>query len=264
MEIILDNIAAILTLLGTVLVAGGIFRSEIRRFTKRSSRDIAFTMSRAELENVLNKSFEISYQLAELTEIRIHNQWEIRMLRRDLFDSQKTKIRQLSGNLDVKLKTAFAEKLPDEPAITSIQDRTILYQQFSNALAVVSTSLRMKIYDLCADTDLVFKEGQEWEAWVRQTRTTLSLEAIDHLRAVFLTTPDLKTLPGFLQDSVSIIEEFVDYGLSFAKAEAILHKGKVEQLEKEIRETVDKLRELKERKSLDLVHTFVEPDKAST
>ena len=261
MEIILDNLKTFLTLLTAVLIAAGIFKSELRRFAKRSQRDIAFTMSKSELENVLNRSFEMNYRLVELTETRIHGQWEIRMLERELITSQKTKIRQLSGNMEVRFKSAYSELLREDRALQD-SDRTVVYQQFSNALHVVSTNLRMKLYDVCNENDLTAKTGPEWDAWVRQMKVTLTLEALDHLRAIFLTSFQINNFDCFVKKADEILDQFIEYSLAFAKAEAADTKANINSFEEIVSSSIAEIITLREKKSLDLVHDFVENSKS--
>ena len=251
---ILQNSEAIITIVITLLIAASLFRKELRRYMARNARDTVFTIGRAELENVLNRSFEMNYQLAELTEIRINNQWEIRALTVELLDSQKARVRELSASMDAKLKKAFSEATAN--SYTELE-KALHYQQFSNALHVVSTTLRTKIYDMCHANKLQNKDGLVWDAWIRQIQGTLTPETIDHLKSIYQLQDTLEEHPDFVKEAVVVISEYVGYALNHARNEAVCTEHKVNLLQKEVAEIMTKIRQLREEGPNRIVDEFL-------
>lgn len=261
LEIILENIESIFTLMLAVLIAVGVFKSEFKRFMQRSARDSVFTMSRSELENILSKSFEINYKLAELTEIRLNNHWEIRTFEKEQTDVQKDRIRYLTSTMDVKLKSKFSDALESSGSAETELERTIHYQQFCNALHVTTTMLRMKLYDMINRNDLIVKPEAEWTVWVKQVKNTLPSETIDHLRSIFLSHTYLNTYPEFISESSIVIAECVEHSLMASREEALLYQNKIKQLSSQIEEAKKEIQLLRDVKATEIIEEFVQGTK---
>lgn len=284
---IIDNIGTIIVSIAALIAAFFVLRAEIRKYLSQNRRDVIITLSKSELKNLLNESFDLTNKMAELTEKKISINWEMKHISEKLIEKQKMKIRQFSGISETKIKNKFSsefmmelqknqinplldivEKESEEVIFTSKTFLTLEYnsiafinQSFGNALNISILNLKIKLYDLCQENHFLAKGEMEWRKFLEDTSEAYAIDTNDMLKTLFPIHSNFDNYKFFELKLLEELKDLVIQSLNEAKKlSKQIEEEKVYMLEKK-EEFSQEIYEIQKRKNDAIIDRYVKSQK---
>lgn len=282
MEILLENFSTIIISIAAVIAAFILLKNEMKRFIDQSKRDTLITISKSELQNLLNESFELTNKMSSLVTQKIGLEWEIKYIKDRLINAQKYRIRQEGLKLESVLKNMFnvkycphrinadtADELikaineapNQELVLTSYEEVNTLQLSFANAISVIVLELKASIYDLCQENGFIHKSEREWETYVNNYKISYGYDSINKFKSLFPQHMKFSSFDIMITEIQESLENFVIDSLNTAKSESLKINNELLELSKQKNQKNDEIKKITEQKNNAIIERYISKSK---